>query len=102
MMLLPCSSIMFRNSSVQRLLDDVDERANGLDGDTDLVARLQCERVGRDDAGSGQKEAPLRKRVVAEEELDERVGLALELRERGLARENGFAGARDLQPDFGR
>src|ERR1051325_9005055 len=86
----------------RRLFDDVDERADGFDGDADLVARLQSEIVGRDNARPRQKEAALRERVVAEEKLDERLGRALELRERRLTREDRFAGALDAQLDFGR
>src|SRR5689334_10269364 len=101
MMLLPCSSDICWNSCARRLFDDVDERADGFDGDADLVAWLQSKLVGRDDARPRQKEAALRERVVAEEKFDERFGRTLELRKRRLTREDRFAGALDAQLDLG-
>ena len=43
----------------------IDERTNGRNRDADLIPRLQCKRVGRNNARSRQQETTARKTIVA-------------------------------------
>ena len=49
------------------LCDGVNERADGRDGDADLIAAAQGESVRRHDAGARHEVATVRERVVAEQ-----------------------------------
>lgn len=64
------------------LTDRVDQRADSCDGDSDLVAVAEPKGIRWHDSCAGEKEAAVRKRVVAEKKMNERFGLALQRFER--------------------
>src|SRR5687767_14705965 len=69
----------------QRPRHRVVQRADGVDRDADVVAALEGEGLGRDDAGAGEEVAAVREAVVAEEPVDQLLEAALHLRERRRA-----------------
>jgi hypothetical protein len=61
-----------------RLFDGVDEGADAIDGDLDLIVALERKGVWWNDACACEQEAAVRKGVVAKEVLDQRCRIAFQ------------------------
>src|SRR6202022_4057650 len=81
------------------LFDGVCQGSDAVDGDVDLVAALEREGVGWNDARAGEQETAVGKGLVAEEVLDQSCRVAFQFGQCSDAGKLYVTGAEDVQLD---